>query len=257
MRSVSRSRSLVRAFVPHRVRHYVRAREAAVRAVLDAPKRLDRLERMMLESHERTHQRSQERWLAAAPDVDLTFGRELSGDAFVELAERYGAFRDGATVVEIGPGYGRLIEAALRRGVPFARWIGVDLSERNVAHLRSRFGGDGRFEFVNEDAERVALPVRADALLSSLTLKHVYPSFEGVLANLAEQLSGGATIVTDLIEGDRRFFQDDARTYIRWYRREEVTELFERAGCEVTAFDEVVHDPDHVRLLVVGRRPSG
>jgi SAM-dependent methyltransferase len=222
--------------------------------VLDAPKRLERLETMMLESHDRTRERSQERWSASAPDADLTFGRALRGDAFIELAERYGVFGDGAAVVEVGPGYGRLIEAALRRGVAFDRWTGVDLSARNVAHLRERFAGDRRFEFVNEDAERVSLPGKPTALLSSLTLKHVYPSFEGVLANLAGQLAERATIAIDLIEGDRRYFQDDAQTYIRWYRRDEVTKLFDRAGCAVTAFDEVVHDPDHVRLLVVGRR---
>jgi SAM-dependent methyltransferase len=248
------SRNLVRTVVPQRLRHYVRSRQAAVRAVIDAPKRIERLETMMLESHDRTRERSQERWSAAAPDVELTFGRQLSGDAFVALAERYGAFGDGVAIVEVGAGYGRLIEAALRRGAPFERWIGVDLSARNVAHLRERFGTDERFEFVNEDAERVSLPVKPGTLLSSLTLKHVYPSFEGVLRNLAGQLEEGGTIVIDLIEGDRRYFQDDRQTYIRWYGREEVTELFDRAGCEVTAFDEVAHDPDHVRLLVVGRR---
>ena len=123
-------------------------------------------------------------------------------------------------------------------------------------HLRTRFGGDSRFEFVAADAEHAELPFAADALVSSLTLKHVYPSFEGVLANLAAQMADGATIAIDLIEGDRRYFEDDGKTYIRWYTRGEVTDLFARAGCEVTAFDQVAHDAEHVRLFVVGRRLS-
>jgi SAM-dependent methyltransferase len=247
------NRNLARAVLPRSVRHYVRARQAAIRDVLDAPRRLTRLETLMLESRERTHERSQERWSSASPDEELTFGRALTGDAFVAKAELSGAFGDGKTVVEIGPGYGRLLDAALRRGVPFARWVGVDLSPHNVAHLRERFGVDGRCEFVNEDAERVALDGPADTVLSSLTLKHIYPSFEATLANLARQLNRGATIVIDLIEGERRYFQDDARTYIRWYTPDEVTGIFGRCGCQVTAFDRVEHDPDHVRLLVVGR----
>jgi SAM-dependent methyltransferase len=246
------SRNLARAVLPQSVRHYVRTRQAAIRDVLDAPRRLTRLETLMLESHERIHERSQERWASASPDEELTFGRALTGDAFVAKAELHGAFGDGKTVVEVGPGYGRLLDAALRRGVPFARWVGVDLSPHNVAHLRERFGSDDRCEFVNEDAERVALEARADTVLSSLTLKHFYPSFEAALANLVRQADPGATVVIDLIEGERRYFEDDARTYIRWYTRDEVTGIFQRCGCEVTAFDRVEHDPDHVRLLVVG-----
>jgi hypothetical protein len=107
---------------------------------------------------------------------------------------------------------------------------------------------------VNDDAERVTLGGPADALLSSLTLKHFYPSFEGALGNLAAQLVGGATIAIDLIEGERRYFEEDGRTYIRWYGRDEVSAIFDRCGCEVTAFDVVRHDVDHTRLLVIGRR---
>jgi SAM-dependent methyltransferase len=247
-------RNLVRAVVPHRVRHYLRARQAAVRAVLDAPKRLERVETMMLESHERIHERSRERWSAAPPDVRLTFDRALTGDAFVAKATEHGTFREGAAVAEVGPGYGRLLDAALRRGLPFSRWVGVDLSPHNVAHLRERFGADPRCEFVHGDAEEADLGGPVDALVSSLTLKHVYPSFEGVLRNVAGQMSDGARIAIDVIEGERRYFEDDGRTYIRWYTRDELRALFARCGCEVTAFDQVAHDADHVRLLVVGRR---
>ena len=247
-------RNLARTVLGHRVRHYLRARQAAIRDVLDAPKRLTRLETLMLESHERLYERSQARWRDAAPDEDLTWSRTVTGDAFVEQAERYGAFGDGKAIVEVGPGYGRLLDAALRRGVPFARWTGVDLSPRNVAYLRDRFAADERAEFVNDDAQRVVIEGRPETLLSSLTLKHIYPSFEGALANLAAQLAGGATIAVDLIEGERRYFEEDGQTYIRWYTRDEVSAIFDRCGCDVTAFDVVRHDADHTRLLVVGRR---
>jgi SAM-dependent methyltransferase len=253
---MSRPRDLARAVLPHPLRHAVRRRVDALREYRELPQRLERLETLLLESQDGVHERSQRRWAQAAPDVDLTFGRKLTGDAFVAKAAEYGAFGEGKAVVEVGPGYGRLADAALRRGVEFGRWIGVDLSRSNVEHLRERFGADARFEFLNADAETVELPGEADTLVSSLTLKHFHPSFEAALANIAGRMRTGATIVIDLIEGDRRYFEDDAETYIRWYRRDEVSSIFERCGCEVTAFDTVEHDPEHLRLLVVARRSA-
>jgi SAM-dependent methyltransferase len=240
--------------VPRRYRPAIRLRVHAIREFLTLPQRLERLETLMLESHERLHERSRRRWARAEPDVGLTFGRPMSGDAFLAKAEENGAFGRGKVVLEIGPGYGRLLEAAIRRGAAFGRWIGVDLSARNVEHLRRRFGDDGRAEFVNADAETVALDGPVDTIVSSLTLKHLYPSFEAALAHVAGSARSGATIVVDVIEGERRYFQDDATTYIRWYRRDEVEEIFARCGCEVTRFDYVHHDADHRRLIVVGRR---
>jgi SAM-dependent methyltransferase len=251
----SRLKDLQRAVLPQPMRHAVRRRVDTLREYAELPQRLERLETLMLESHDRIHERSQRRWARAAPAVDLTFGRALTGDAFVTKAAQYGAFGEGRIVVEIGPGYGRLPEAALRHGIQFQRWIGVDLSAQNVSHLRERFSSsDDRFEFVQGNAESVALQEKADTLVSSLTLKHFYPSFEAALANAAGQMRDGGTIVIDLIEGERRYFEDDAETYIRWYQRDEVRAIFERCGCEVTAFDVVEHDADHHRLLVVGRR---
>jgi SAM-dependent methyltransferase len=250
---MSRARHLARAVLPQPVRYAAHRRVHALREYRELPRRLERLETLLLESQEMLHERSQRRWTQAAPDVELTFGRSLTGDAFVAKAAEYGAFGEGRTIVEIGPGYGRLADAAQRAGVEFGRWIGVDLSRNNVDHLRGRFGFDARFEFVNADAESVELSGEADTLISSLTLKHFHPSFEVALANIAGRMDAGGTIVIDLIEGDRRYFEDDAETYIRWYRRDEVESIFERCGCEVTAFDAVQHDPDHRRLLVVGR----
>jgi SAM-dependent methyltransferase len=244
----------VRAIVPWRYRHAVRVRVGAIAELLALPQRVERLETMMLESHERLHERSRRRWTSAAPDVGLTFGRPMSGEAFVAKAQENGAFGSGKVVLEIGPGYGRLLEAAIERGVPFDRWIGVDISANNVEHLRRRFGEDGRVAFVHSDAETVALDGPVDTIVSSLTLKHLFPSFEAALTHVSGAAESGATIVVDLIEGERRYFQDDATTYIRWYTRDEVAEIFARCGCEVTRFDYVQHDADHRRLMVIGRR---
>jgi SAM-dependent methyltransferase len=231
------------------VRPMLRRLRARAREYRDLPGRLDHLERLILDLDEgRLKDRSQERWVEAEPNKVLTFDRELTGDAFIRAAERHGAFGPGTTVVEIGPGYGRLAEAAERLGVGFERWVGVDLSEKNVAELSRRF--DGRFEWIVGDAETA--DVAGDTLVSSLTFKHFYPTFEAALSNLAPHVE---RVVIDLLEGEGRWFEQwDGRTYIRQYTRPEVEQIFGRCGLRVEAFDTVEHDPDHRRLLAVGVR---
>ena len=216
--------------------------------------RMDRLETQLHESREETWDRSRERWRGADPTKNLTWGVEVPGKPFIDKVAERGGFGEGKTIVEIGPGYGRLLAAALESGVPFGRWLGVDLSSANVAHLRERFD-DPRVEFVNDDAETVELPEQADTLISSLTFKHMFPSFEGPLANLARQLREGGQAMIDLIEGERRYFEPDGVTYIRWYSREEVEEILVRCGLEPAGFDEVRHLPTITRLLFIARKP--
>jgi SAM-dependent methyltransferase len=198
--------------------------------------------------------RSRERWRAAKPDPDLTWGAELTGDAFIEKAGEHGAFGPERRVLEIGPGYGRLLRSAVERGAPFESWLGVDLSADNVAHLTAQLGDGERIRFVEADVEQVKLEQPVDTVVSSLTFKHLYPTFEAGLTNLAPQLRPGGLAVFDLIEGERSYFEEDDVTYIRWYSRDEIDEILGRAGLERIAFDEVQHHPDITRLLVVARR---
>jgi SAM-dependent methyltransferase len=250
---MGRAKTTAKAVLPRRATQPLGRLVRELQAIRATPRRLEQLETLALESHERLRERSRGRWVEAPPDVGLTFDRALTGDAFVAKAAAYGAFGPGRTVLEVGPGYGRILEAALRAGAGFDRWIGVDLSPHNVAHLIDRFDLGDRVRFVNADAETVEIGEPIDTFVSSLTLKHVYPSFEGVLRNVAGSMRDGGRIVIDLYEGRRRYFEEDGLTYIRWYTRDEVEAIFESSGCEVEAFDTVEHDPDHRRLLVVGR----
>jgi SAM-dependent methyltransferase len=198
------------------------------------------------------HERSKRRWRSAAPTADLTWGTEVSGTPILAKATEYGAFGPGRTILEVGPGYGRLLRAALEQGTDFDRYVALDISAANVAHLRGHFP-DARVDIVRGDAESASLPVPADALLSFLTFKHLYPSFERVLSHLVPQLGPDALVIFDLIEGTRRYFHSDEVTYIREYSREEVREILARTSLELLAFDEIVHTPGRVRLLVIAR----
>ena len=102
----------------------------------------------------------------------------------------------------------------------------------------------------------MALEEPFDAIVSSLTFKHLYPSFEQTLRNMAVQMDAGGVAIFDLIEGHRRYFEDDGVTYIRWYERPEIEAILGRCGLEPAAFDQVHHLETLSRLLVVARKPS-
>jgi SAM-dependent methyltransferase len=218
-------------------------------------RRIEQLETQLHESREESWERSRVRWRTSKPSEDLTWGVRVSGDAFVDKARDYGAFGAEKVILEVGPGYGRLLSACIERGVEFARYIGVDLSSDNIAHLRERFPRND-VRFVQADVETVTIDQPVDAVLSSLTFKHFFPSFQPALQNLRPQLAPGGVLVFDLIEGERRYFEDDQVTYIRWYTKPEIEEILGAAGLDLVVFDEVRHLPELVRLLVVARNPA-
>src|SRR5918996_4267359 len=71
---------------------------------------LDRRRLRRLERDGGARERSKLRWRDAPPGRGLTWGDELSGDSAAEAAQAHGAFGEGRTVLEVGPGYGRVLE---------------------------------------------------------------------------------------------------------------------------------------------------
>jgi SAM-dependent methyltransferase len=230
-----------------------RARRALIGG--DLERRMERLETQLHESREETWERSRERWRATGPTANLTWGIEVSGEPFIRKAAEHGALGPDRRVLEVGPGYGRLLSAAIERGDSFRSYVGVDLSAKNVDHLRERFPRDD-VTFVHADIETVDLGEPVDTLISSLVLKHLFPSFGAGLRNSARQMNAGGLAVFDLIEGQRRYFADDGVSYVRHYSRPEIQAILAAAGLELAAFDEVRHLPDHARLLVIARKPG-
>ncbi len=212
--------------------------------------RLDQLEARLLESQEETRERSRERWRRALPDDRLTWMKTLSGAAFVDQMVAHQAFGPNQQLLEVGPGYGRLLREILARNLPFASYLGVDISANNVAELGRQFR-DPRLSFVHADVEEVTLPNTVDVIYSSLTFKHLYPSFERALTHLGRSLNPHGKVIFDLVEGHKRYFELDGVTYLRFYQRDEIVATLARAGFALVAFAEVWHDPEHPRLLVI------
>jgi hypothetical protein len=90
-------------------------------------------------------------------------------------------------------------------------------------------------------------------VFSSLTYKHLYPSFLPVLVQLSPRLAPDALVVFDLIEGHRRTYHAESGTYVRCYKRAEVTHLVKKAGLALVGYDRVEHAPGFVRLLVAAQ----
>lgn len=192
-------------------------------------------------------------WREATPGPNLTWGKELTGEAFVSKLEAYASFDERTTVLEVGPGYGRLLRSFLARGLPFKEYYALDISERNIEYLREQFPRPD-IHFMRADIEHVSLPFRFDVGFSSLTFKHLYPSFEAALGNCARNMNPGGRFIFDLVEGDQAHFVNQGRAYVRRYGREEVLEILGKTGLELVAFDEVVHDRHYRRLLVVATK---
>ena len=158
-------------------------------------------------------------------------------------------------MLEIGPGYGRILTSFLERGLAFKEYYGVDISAQNVEFLQGRFD-DPDVHFVHADIETASLPVRFDVGLSSLTFKHLFPTFEAALRACSQHMNPGGRFIFDLIEGTHTYVEHDDQTYIRQYTRDEAKAAVEQAGLQLLAFDEVLHDRAHRRLLVVAGKPD-
>jgi SAM-dependent methyltransferase len=198
--------------------------------------------------------RSRERWKTTKPLVGLTWGKSLSGDNFVAKVSSYEAFAADKNILEIGPGYGRLLKSVLKSQTLFKIYLGLDISKENVEFLTKTYAS-AKVGFTLGDVEKTSLESKYDIVLSSLTLKHIFPSFEKSLANIANYLNSGAMLFFDLIEGKQEYFENDRVTFIRMYSKEEVSGILDRVGLQLVKFDTVWHDKQHPRLLVVAKKP--
>jgi len=195
---------------------------------------------------------SRTRWRHAVPNEELTWNNNLSGYAFIDKVLEYYEVTPQQTIVELGPGYGRLLTSLMVKNITFDKYVGIDISEQNITYLKNKFNSDD-IDFIHADAESCNHISSYDLYISSLTMKHLYPTFYSVLKNVVRYANSDAMFIFDLIEGSRAFFEQDSITYIKQYTKDEVKEILDDVGLHLVAFSEVVHDSEHVRMIVVAK----
>ena len=190
---------------------------------------------------------SQSRWRADEPDAGLTWGVPMSGQEFVRVLFDHFDFT-GGTIVEIGPGYGRILSELLKRSAPFRRYIGLEISPARVARLREQFT-DPRVEFRRADILSGAnLDATADLVFSSAVFEHLYPDFGKAMQTISGFLRPAGIAVIDFIRDDNDLEKSaswfDKETYMRTYSTQELHDLFGRHGFTINHGERISFGTD-------------
>lgn len=219
--------------------------------ILELRRQINQIEDMM--SGKDLKEISKKRWREVEPESHLTWRKKINGDNFVKKMQCYAHFSKEKKMLEIGPGYGRVLKSILEMKIPFKKYTALDISQKNVAFLKSNFT-DESIEFLNGDVESFSFHDQFDIVFSSLTFKHFFPTFENALKNLDKFMNPGGLISFDLLEGNRRGFENDGVTYMHFYTKEKVIAILQKIPMELVSFDSVKHAHGYIRLFVVAKK---
>jgi SAM-dependent methyltransferase len=207
--------------------------------------------------HPNAHQIAKRRWEADEVAPGLTWGRLMTGDSLWDLYQKRREFSTTDRILEVGPGYGRLLKTALNRNIPFASYTGVELSAARVKKLTEEYGAE-TIRFYQADIERWNGKLRFDAAISSATFEHLYPDCKLALQNIYNLLLPNGHALIDFISADynQSGFEEDG-TYVRIYSHEELLNLFRRlfndVAVETCTLGEGAQGPVE-RLVVMAQR---
>jgi SAM-dependent methyltransferase len=178
------------------------------------------------------------RWKNDEYSLGLTWGVVLDETSFFEVAETFAPLTGAKKVLEIGPGYGRLLQGLQKQAIDLASYVGVDLSQARVERLNQDLGNSSR-QFVTGDARTVDLSHcdRFNLLISSSTFEHISPDFGTALQHLSHFLEEGAIAIFDLIDyGDptlSRYEGCPTGVFVRIYSVDELEQITTQAGFKV------------------------
>lgn len=133
-------------------------------------------------------------WMVDGPLVDKFAGTDVTLDRL--------GLQPGMTVVEIGPGPGRLLLRAARRVLPGGKAIGVELQQGMIDKLRQKLSRDdpGNVELVHGDATQAVLPPESADVVYLCTVLGEIPDRRTALKNCYDALRpGGRLSITEII----------------------------------------------------------
>jgi hypothetical protein len=183
------------------------------------------------------HDVSQRRWRGDEPAASLTWGRLMTGDSLWNLYQTKRRFSVNDKILEIGPGYGRLLKTAIEREIPFASYTAVDLSVERVAKLCHEFQFPNVRVF-RGDIDTWESDQSYDVVLCSGTFEHLHPDCRNALKNIRRQMAPRGQLFIDFIfaEYATRGFEPDG-TYVRIYTRDELSSMFTECGFTVRGIE--------------------
>jgi SAM-dependent methyltransferase len=191
---------------------------------------------------------SQVRWKADEEEAELTWGSFMTGDSFLDVVAKRHAFAGCQTILEVGPGYGRLLKTLLQRELPFADYVGLELSAARTQRLTQRFPRKG-IRFIQADVMADTFDLRADVIFCSSTFEHLFPSMARALQNLKKMSRPGTKLFIDFIAHDdelitERAYFESSTAYIRVYSRAEIERFFADAGFAMLGIETIVLGKD-------------
>jgi len=204
----------------------------------------------------------------------------ITGHAFVELAQKYCNFTPAKRILELGPGYGRILTSLLYKKIPFEDYTGVDISKNNINMLKVHFKL-GNCEFFVDSFCDINLSKKYDIVLSSLVLQHQYPTFHKSLKSISRFVNNNGILFFDILENtdsnngrsnlnelielgpeksnwsvsksqtERSPWKKDPDTYIASYTKNEVFLILKDLSFKVLHYDKIIHDSEKGERLVV------
>lgn len=214
-----------------------------------------------------SQEKALKRWKTSAPNSSLTWGKILTGDAFIDLAEKHNIFSTEKSILELGTGYGRILSSILLKKIPFRYYTGVDISSKNIESLEAKFANKN-INFVKGDFSTVVLDKKYDVVISSAVLKHQFPTFYEALKNIQQFVVKGGIFFFDLRENlnihtgkrlddllqlgpEKSNWEESSKTFVGFYTQKEVRTLLEHLNQELLDTDYVVHDKKVGERLVI------
>lgn len=189
---------------------------------------------------------SRRRWSGDEPPAGLTWGSLMTGDSLWTLYEKHQFFTPSVRILEIGPGYGRLLKTALNRKIAFESYTALELSKARVDRLRREFDLKN-VHFIQGDIDTWRPLCTFDVVICSSTFEHLFPSCSQALTNIYQYLAPRGVVFIDFIRNvQRKVFSNLIRkivyfepngTYVRIYLKDELARLFVEHGFMVRAID--------------------
>jgi SAM-dependent methyltransferase len=191
-------------------------------------------------------------------DRGLTWGVILEGSSFFEEIQKTIDIGHAKSIIEVGPGYGRLLKALIARGHKFTEFLGLDISPQKIQKLRDKIR-DARVKFAVGDCRTVNLGSYGgfDLLISSSTFVHIRPDFGAALSQMRQFMKREGIFAFDVTDcGDDRDVQGlgnpltPGGEFVGHYSKNRIKEIVRGSGLELLSLTSYDMRNEHYSAII-------